>query len=377
MTHLRGRINRVAGEPVSVVLLGETGTGKELVARALHRRSGRKGPFIAVNCAAVPASIAESFFFGHERGAFSGADRRHVGVIEQANNGTLFLDEIADLPLELQAKLLRATQEREVIRVGQSAASPVKVDIRIVVGSHADLSARIEEKLFREDLYYRLREYLISLPPLRERDDDPLLLARHFLKQRDPGLKLRRDAVRLVRTYPWPGNVRELQSAVRAAAIDAGGADICAADLRAHLRVALVPATAPRLAPEERKARVIEAIGDRPRSIGELVSATAIPRSTIRRVLEDLIEGAEVQALGEGRARRYARRRSATGRPCAAKANALRLLDERGVVTRRDFVAVSGAAVRTANRQLGELVRAGVLRPNGRQGRAAGYVAAD
>ena len=378
MRDLRARIERVAKQPVSVVLLGETGTGKELAARALHRLSGRKGPFIAINCAAVPESMAESTFFGHERGAFTGADRRHIGVIEQADGGTLFIDEIAELPLGLQAKLLRALQEREVVRLGtRDASKPIAVDLRVVVGSHRDLAERIEAKLFRQDLYYRLREYLITLPPLREREDDGLELARYFLAKLGPGYRLRRDVARLVRSYSWPGNVRELQSAVRAAAIDANGSSIGAADLRPHLQVALVDPDPPRLAPDERTARVLAAIGDQPTSIGELVSETGVPRSTLRRVLEGLIEQAEVQPLGEGRARRYVRRRTVTGHPCAAEANALRLLEERGVVTRRDFVAASGAALRTANRQLDELVRAGVLRPNGRRGRAAGYVAAD
>ena len=180
----------------------------------------------------------------------------------------------------------------------------------------------------------------------------------------------------LVRSYSWPGNVRELQSAVRAAAIDAHGSKIGAADLRAHLQFALVPAAPQRLAPEDRTEHVLAALGDRPRRIGELVSATGIPRSTLRRVLDDLVEQAEVLAPGEGAARRYVRR-AATGRPCGAEASALRLLDEHGVVRRRDFVAATGAALRTANRQLDELVRAGVLQPNGRRGRAAGYVAAD
>ncbi len=378
MRDLRARIERVAKQPVSVVLLGETGTGKELAARALHRLSGRQGPFIAINCAAVPESMAESTFFGHERGAFTGADRRHIGVIEQADGGTLFLDEIAELPLGLQSKLLRALQEREVVRLGtRDASKPIAVDLRVVVGSHRDLAERIEAKLFRQDLYYRLREYLITLPPLREREDDALELARYFLAKLGPDYRLRRDVARLVRSYSWPGNVRELQSAVRAAAIDANGSSIGAADLRPHLRVALVEPEPPRLAAEERTARLLAAIGDQPRSIGELVLETGVPRSTLRRVLDGLIEQGDVQPVGEGRARRYVRRRAVTGHPCAAEANALRLLEERGVVTRRDFAAASGAALRTANRQLDELVRAGVLRPNGRRGRAAGYVAAD
>ena len=376
MTHLRGRIKRVADQPISVVLLGETGTGKELVARALHRLSGRQGPFIAINCAAVPESMAESTFFGHERGAFTGADRRHIGVIEQADGGTLFLDEIAELSLSSQPKLLRAVQEREVVRLGtRDAGRPIAVDLRLVVGSHQDLAERIEAKLFREDLYYRLREYLIRLPPLRDRDNDALLLAHHFLAAQGESLKLSRDAIRLIRSYPWPGNVRELQSAVRAAAIDSRGPRIGADELRSHLHQGLV-AEPPRMNVAERSLRVLEAVDERPKRIGEISLETGIPHSTLRRILVDLVERGDVAALGEGRARRYLRG-PAPVQPGAAKASALLLIEEHGVVHRRDYMAITGVPQRTANHQIADLVRQGVLRPNGRRGRAAGYIAAD
>ncbi len=373
MNELRRRIRRVAGRSISVVLLGETGTGKELVARALHRQSGRKGPFVAINCAAVPESVAESTFFGHERGAFTGADRRYLGVIEQADGGTLFLDEIAEMPMSLQAKLLRTLQEREVVRLGaRDAARPTKVDLRVVVGSHRDLAGRIEEKLFREDLYYRLSEYLISLPALRDRGDDPLLLAGHFLDAADPKLKLSREVKRLIRSYPWPGNVRELQSAIRAAAIDATGSRVLAADLRLHLRPGLIVEPPATPSAGDRHRVVIDALDGRPKRIGEIVEDTGIPKSTLRRLLSALLERGAVVAIGEGRGRTYALTTDAPAPEVATR----QLLHEHGVVHRRDFVALTGVAPRTANRQLEELVRRGVLRRNGRRGRAAGYVAA-
>jgi len=377
MAKLRERLKRVASEPVSVVLLGETGTGKELAARALHRLSGRKGPLVAINCSTVPESTADSTFLGHERGAFTGADRRYAGVIEQADGGTLFLDEIAEMPLSLQPKLLRALQEREVVRLGaRDAGKPVAVDLRVVVGSHQDLAERIRAKLFREDLYYRLLQYQITVPPLRERDDDALLLARHFLKERDPALQLRADAIRLIGSYPWPGNVRELQNAVQAAAIDCRGGRIVADDLRGHLQPGLVVEPPGRGDPAGRVRRVLDALDERPKRIGEISLETGIPRSTLRRILVDLVESGDATALGEGRARRYLLGRMST-EPGAVTTAALRLLEKHGIVRRRDFMAITGAAQRTANRQLVELVRQGVLRPNGRRGRAAGYIAAD
>ena len=231
MLHLFRQLDRVAPSEVTVLIQGESGTGKELVARAIHDGSSRsKGPFIAVNCAAIPESLQESELFGHEKGAFTGAEGQRAGRFEQAQGGTLFLDELGELSASLQAKLLRALQERRFYRVGGN--TEVKVDVRILAATHKDLEAAVQAGTFREDLFYRLAVFEVELPPLRDRGDDILLLAKHLLSTKPGGrnLTLASDAERILRTYSWPGNVRELDNAMARAAVCAEG-QITAADL--------------------------------------------------------------------------------------------------------------------------------------------------
>jgi formate hydrogenlyase transcriptional activator len=216
-------VKAVAPTNTTVLLLGETGTGKELLARAIHDVSPRQSkPFVRVNCAGLPAGLVESELFGHERGAFTGADQRRIGRFELANNGTLFLDEIGEMPLEAQAKLLRVLQDGLVDRVG--GTQPVPVDVRIVAATNADLSHAIAKGGFRSDLFYRLHVFPVSIPPLRERRQDIRLLAQHFLRQ--AAAKLKRPNVTLdplsldrLANYHWPGNIRELQSVIERAVI--------------------------------------------------------------------------------------------------------------------------------------------------------------
>ena len=208
-------LERVAPSEVPVMVTGETGTGKELIARHIHEVSARKGPFLAVNCGAIAPELAESELFGHEAGAFTGAKSRREGWFEAAHGGTLFLDEIGDLPFPLQGKLLRVLQEREVVRLGSRKAMPV--DVRLVTATNVDLHAAVAANHFRLDLYYRLNVAHVPLPPLRERKEDIVPLAQHFLRTYSERLKialplLNDDAIATLEQYAWPGNIRELEN---------------------------------------------------------------------------------------------------------------------------------------------------------------------
>ncbi len=223
MQEVTHKISKVAPTDATVLILGESGTGKELVASALHDQSERNGArLVTVNCAAIPEQLIESELFGHEKGAFTGADKSRTGLVQAADGGTLFLDEIGELPLAAQARLLRVLQNGEVRRVGSEHAH--KVDIRLVSATHRDLKQLVQESKFRSDLYFRLRVVELSLPPLRDRGDDIRLLAEFLLNKvcrrlnRDP-LKLSKEALGTISAYGWPGNVRELENALERAAV--------------------------------------------------------------------------------------------------------------------------------------------------------------
>ena len=239
-------VRKVAETDLTVLVRGDSGTGKELVAQALHQHSQRRTrPFIAVNCAAISRELVESELFGHEKGAFTGADARRVGRFEAADGGTIFLDEIGDMAPETQAKVLRVSQERSFERVG--GTQPIEVDVRIVAATHRDLEREVEEGRFREDLYYRLRVVEIALPPLRERREDIPLLAERFLKQLAERLgrdrkRLSEEALAGLVRYAWPGNVRELRNAVEQAAVLSSGPAIEEEDLRLDPRAATASA---------------------------------------------------------------------------------------------------------------------------------------
>jgi DNA-binding NtrC family response regulator len=218
MQRVIAQVDRVAASETRVCILGETGTGKELIARALHERSPRKGgPFVTLNCAAVPAELIESELFGHEKGSFTGASGRHIGKFEQADQGTVFLDEIGDMPLNMQAKLLRVLEEGEVERIGGD--KPVSVNVRVVVATHRDLEARVREEKFRQDLFHRIYVFPLALPPLRERREDIPALVDHFAAQvcAQNGWKpvpFTPAAMQALQSHQWPGNVRELRNMV-------------------------------------------------------------------------------------------------------------------------------------------------------------------
>jgi two-component system response regulator FlrC len=216
---------RVAASDATVLIHGESGVGKEVLARFIHARSPRaKRPFVAINCAAIPDNLLESTLFGHEKGAFTGATSAHAGKFEQADGGTLLLDEVSELPLPLQAKLLRALQEREVERVGGNR--PIAVDIRVIATSNRDMAAQVAAGGFREDLYYRLNVFPLGVPPLRDRPEDVLVLATELLRRHDARAVLAPCAQAALRCHPWPGNVRELANVMQRAAILAPGPEV-------------------------------------------------------------------------------------------------------------------------------------------------------
>ncbi|MFT4198494.1 MAG: sigma-54 dependent transcriptional regulator [Pseudoxanthomonas sp.] len=231
---LQTYLERVAPSGLPVLVRGETGTGKELVARHLHRLSGRKGEFVAVNCGAISEGVAESELFGHEAGAFSGAAGRRIGWLEAADGGTLFLDEIGDLPLPQQVKLLRALQEQEIVRVG--GRRPIRIDLRLVTATNVDLEQAVAAGRFRQDLYYRINVAKLQLPPLRERPLDIMPLAEHFRagycqKHGMAQPMFSEAAVEALQEYAWPGNIRELENVVQLALLVANGPVIQAGDL--------------------------------------------------------------------------------------------------------------------------------------------------
>ncbi|MCP3162856.1 sigma-54-dependent transcriptional regulator [Myxococcus qinghaiensis] len=248
MSALRQLIARVGPSDTAVLITGETGTGKERVARALHLASGRKGRLVAVNCAAIPATLLESELFGHEKGAFSGAVNRRAGRIEQAHGGTLLLDEIGDMPLELQAKLLRVLETREVERLGGSV--PVPVDARILAATHQELARAVKEGRFRQDLFFRLNVMPLHIPPLRERLEDLLPLARAFAAEfagPEAPLVLAPGAETALRAYPWPGNVRELRNVIERLNLLRGGGPLTLGPEAVVAPQAAVPTTRPSL----------------------------------------------------------------------------------------------------------------------------------
>jgi len=232
MRRLLAQVERVAASESRVCILGETGTGKELIARTVHDKSARReGPYITLNCAAVPAELIESELFGHEKGSFTGAGSRHIGKFEQANEGTLFLDEIGDMPLAMQAKLLRVLEQGEVERIGGD--KPIKVNVRVIVATHRNLEEQVKQGAFRQDLFHRIFVFPVSLPPLRERTEDIPALATHFAAQitKQNGWKpvtFAPEAIQALQAHSWPGNIRELRNVVERLLLFADGETITA-----------------------------------------------------------------------------------------------------------------------------------------------------
>jgi DNA-binding NtrC family response regulator len=239
MRKLMAQVERVAASETRVCILGETGTGKELIARTIHEKSNRRdGPYVTLNCAAVPAELIESELFGHEKGSFTGAASRHIGKFEQANDGTLFLDEIGDMPLAMQAKLLRVLEQGEVERIGSD--KPIKVSVRVVVATHRKLEEQVKQGGFRQDLFHRIFVFPITLPPLRERPEDIPALVEHFAAQivKQNGwreISFDPEAITALQRHSWPGNIRELRNVVERLLLFAEDNRVTAATVQAAM----------------------------------------------------------------------------------------------------------------------------------------------
>jgi two-component system NtrC family response regulator len=286
-------IRKVATTDAPVLILGESGTGKEMAAQAIHRRSRRKdGPFVAINCGAIPANLLESELFGHEKGTFTGAHAQRIGRIETAAGGTLFLDEIGELPLALQVKLLRFLQEQQIERVG--GRKPIDVDARIITATNIDLARAVKDGTFREDCYYRIAVVVMKLPPLRGRPGDVPLLAQSFLQRfareaKKEKLKFDARATTAIQQYAWPGNVRELENRVRRAVIMSEGAKVTAADLELADLVDAPPLRTLREAREAVEREVVQqALQRHGGKISRAAEALGISRPTLYELLEKL-----------------------------------------------------------------------------------------
>jgi PAS domain S-box-containing protein len=290
MRRVAGQVEMVAPTDATVLILGETGTGKELVARAIHHLSGRRGcPFVTLNCAAIPTGLLESELFGYERGAFTGALSRKIGRFELANQGTLFLDEVGDIPLDLQPKLLRALQEKEFERLGGTRTIPI--DVRLLAATNRNLTQMMGDKLFRSDLYYRLKVFPITVPPLRDHPEDIPLLARHFTQKYASQMKRKIETIpsetmRALVSWPWPGNIRELENFIERAVILSRGPDLRAplAEIREHGVAAQSGSTLEQVE-REHILRVL-------RETGGVISAAAprlgMPRTTLNAMMRKL-----------------------------------------------------------------------------------------
>ena len=371
------RAKKVARSNLSVLITGESGTGKELFARFVHDQSPRaKKPFVPVNCAAIPGELLEAELFGHKKGAFSGAVSDSIGLFMQANGGTLFLDEIGDMPLPLQAKILRVLQEGEIRPVGARVMQ--KVDVRIISATHRDLVEMVQERKFREDLIFRLQGYKLELPPLRERKRDVVTLARAILKSHKEfaGKGFNRDVLELLMSYSWPGNIRELQNAILAAAVDAPR-NIGTIHLSQHLsEKSDVPKEKTPPLPE----RILTELKDSAQmTLAQLHANLLVPKPTLHRHLKRMSVDGTIQRMATERSVLY----FLPGKLAEGLNDLFTTRQEeivahakkQGHITRRKIADILGVSIRTASRDLTSLVKQGILVSDGNSGRMAGYKA--
>ncbi len=367
-------VTRIAGTPLTVMLQGETGTGKELLARLVHAESARADrPMFAINCGALKEEVLESELFGHEAGSFTGAARRHRGLIELADGGDLFLDEIGEMSQSLQVKLLRVIEQREIRRVGGTEYIPV--DVRIIAATHRNLLGMVKKGTFRLDLYHRLAVFPIDVPPLRERDRDVLLIARHFLADwRAKGLRRRlgRDAEQALMAYTWPGNVRELYNVICRVVLRCVGGRISAADIERALPVQLELPLHGAQEQEPEQAIVAMLAEQGPQPIGAICEQLQQSKTNVARHLRALRADERVVMQGKGRGTRYALAdRSPQGRLDhldidEREREILGLLLEHGAMSRSELEDHTEHRGRTILRILASLKSAGLVVTRGK-----------
>jgi len=375
MRQMLREIRRYAKTSLPALVLGETGTGKELVAREFHRASGREGELVAVSCPNLPSHLVESELFGHRRGAFTGAVGHRTGAFEAADGGTLFLDEIGDMSLEVQAKVLRVLQEGVIRRLGETRE--IRVDVRVVAATWRDLPKLIEEGKFREDLYNRLAYCVVRVPPLRERGHDVVMIARALLvKAREkhglPRRALSGETIEVLRGHSWPGNVRELERVLYRAVATGSGRSLRAADLQRALGTSPQQVVVGDPTNEPTVESVLREHGEM--LAGDLRAELGVSKSTLGRRLTDLLDQGRVVRDGNGPATRYrmvelSRREEHDPRWLVA----LRLARRDGRVTRGALAPELGVSERTATRVLSAMVAADVLLDDGGRGRSSGY----
>jgi transcriptional regulator with GAF, ATPase, and Fis domain len=290
LKRVMGQVEIVAPTDATVLVLGETGTGKELVARAIHKMSGRRNrPFITLNCAAIPTGLLESELFGYERGAFTGALSQKIGRFERAHQGTLFLDEVGDIPLELQPKLLRALQEKEFERLGGTRTIPI--DVRLLAATNRNLTQMMGDKLFRSDLYYRLKVFPITIPPLREHPEDIPLLVRHFVQTYAAKMnklidKIPSETMQALVSWPWPGNVRELENFIERSVILSPGSNLRAP--LAEIRADAVELPAGATLAEVEREHIIRVLRETNGVVSAAAARLGLPRTTLNAMMRKL-----------------------------------------------------------------------------------------
>jgi transcriptional regulator with GAF, ATPase, and Fis domain len=367
---------KVAKTDLSVLITGESGTGKELFARYVHDQSHReKKTFVAVNCAAIPGELLEAELFGHKKGAFSGAVCDRDGLFMQANGGTLFLDEIGDMPLTLQAKILRVLQEGEVRPVGATIVK--KVNVRIVSATHCDLNKMAEKKEFREDLIYRLKGYALHLPPLRDRMGDIITLATTFLNARKEFFSkiISRDAKTLLLAHSWPGNIRELQNTILAAAVDAPKS-IGAQHLQPHFMNGVQHQPETSRSREDCLLAAVETGGRL--TLAQLHVSLHIPKPTLHRHLTQMVIDGMVHRVTDGKTVWFAiGDKASVGTEAflpSRQEQAIHIAKETGRITRKQFAETIGVSIRTAGRELADMVKMGILESDGQSGKWSGYI---